>query len=70
MDSRLAECRAHGFHLRFRPLRAGVGDCSVPCDAQGHVDLDRLSDDLRHDYFFARTLVGCSFARPAVERDH
>jgi len=47
-----------------------MGDCSVPCDAQGHVDLDRLSDDLRQDYFFARTLVGCSFARPAVERDH
>jgi hypothetical protein len=60
---------SHGFHLRFRPLQAQLDDCSVPCDAQGHVDLDRLSEDLRRDYFFARTLVGRNFTRPAVELD-
>ena len=64
-----AHAQVHGFHLRFRPLQAQLADCSVPCDAQGHVDLDVLSEDLRRDYFFARTLIGRSFARPAVELD-
>jgi len=60
---------AHGFHLRFRPLQAQLADCTVPCDADGHVHLDSLSDNLRRDYLFARTLVGRDFMRPAIELD-
>ena len=67
MNVQAAESSLHGFHLRFRHLQCNVRDCSVPCDAQGQVDLDRLSDDLRNRYFIARTLIGFSFAKPAVE---
>ena len=67
MNVQPAATALHGFHLRFRPLQSNVGDCSVPCDAHGQVDLDGLSDDLRNRYFFARTLIGFGFAKPAIE---
>jgi hypothetical protein len=47
-----------GFQLRFRSLfREGRG-YSFPCDAIGNVDLDRLSERARVNYFFARAMVG------------
>jgi hypothetical protein len=49
---------ARGFQLRFRSLfREGRG-YSFPCDAMGNVDLDRLSERARVNYFFARAMVG------------
>ena len=49
---------ARSFQLRFRSLfREGRG-YSFPCDAMGNVDLDRLSERTRLNYFFARAMVG------------
>ncbi|MDB5858910.1 MAG: hypothetical protein JWQ76_2599 [Ramlibacter sp.] len=49
---------ASGFQLRFRSLfREGRG-YSFPCDAMGNVDMDRLSERARINYFFARAMVG------------
>ena len=52
--------------LHFEPLTAGDAGLDVPCDPQGRVGLDALTDRLRNDYFFARTLIGRLFARPTV----
>ena len=49
---------ASSFQLRFRSLfREGRG-YSFPCDAMGNVDMDRLSERARVNYFFARAMVG------------
>jgi hypothetical protein len=55
------------FQLSFRSLfRSGRG-FAFPCDAQGHVNLDGLSDRARNNYLFARAMVGRDLATPAVE---
>lgn len=63
----LAEDPAQSMHLlHFEPLTAGEAGLDVPCDPQGRVGLDALTDKLRNDYFFARTLIGRLFAAPTV----
>jgi hypothetical protein len=54
------------FELRFLPLRDGGRAVAVPCDAEGRVDIDRLDARQRLDYYFARSVIGRDFARPAV----
>lgn len=54
------------FELRFQSLfHAGRGLC-FPCDAQGRVDLDALSDRARANYLYARAVVGREFGMPRV----
>lgn len=61
--------RAGGVHyeLRFRSLFDQGRGYSFPCDASGHVDIDRLSDEARSNYLFARAAVGREFATPSVQ---
>jgi hypothetical protein len=55
------------FQLCFRSLfKVGRG-FAFPCDAQGSVDMDTLSDRGRANYLFARAMVGRELAAPAVE---
>jgi hypothetical protein len=54
------------FELRFNSLFRQGQALSFPCDAQGQVDLDALSDRLRLNYFYAHTLIGRDFSMPAV----
>jgi hypothetical protein len=56
-----------GYELRFRSLFDEGRGYSFPCDAEGHVDIDGLSDRARGNYFFARTVIGREFAMPAVQ---
>jgi hypothetical protein len=57
-----------GYEIRFKSLfREGRG-LVFPCDDQGHVDLDRLSERARCSYMLARKLVGREYAVPAVTR--
>lgn len=59
--------RHPGYEIRFRSLfREGRG-LAFPCDAQGHVSLDSLSDAARNNYLYARALVGREFSTPAVQ---
>ena len=54
------------FELRYRslsPLRCGY---AFPCDAEGRVDLDRLSERARGNYLYARAVVGFELQRPEV----
>lgn len=55
------------YEIRFRPLFRGHG-LSFPCDAEGHVELDALSDRARENYLYARAVVGAEFAHPTVCR--
>jgi hypothetical protein len=52
--------------LRFRSLFNEGRALTFPCDAQGHVELDALSDRARQNYLYARAVVGREFATPAV----
>jgi hypothetical protein len=55
------------FQLCFRSLFQSGRGYAFPCDGEGHVDLDTLSDRARNNYFFARAMVGRELAVPAVE---
>jgi hypothetical protein len=55
------------FQLRFHSLFASGRGFAFPCDHQGHVDLDGMSERARNNYFFARAMVGRDLACPAVE---
>lgn len=54
------------FELRFANLFDEGRGLSFPCDRAGQVDLDRLSDRARANYFFARSAIGREFRCPAV----
>ena len=54
------------FELRFRSLFNEGRALVFPCDAQGHVELDALSDRARQNYLYARAVVGREYATPAV----
>jgi len=54
------------FELRFESLSDEASSLAFPCDATGRVDMDTLSEAARENYFYARTVVGREFSRPAV----
>jgi hypothetical protein len=59
--------KAH-YELRFHSLYKPGRGYSVPCDASGRVDMDSLSDSERHQYLYARAIVGHELALPAVQQ--
>lgn len=61
------ESAQHHFQLRFRSLFDSGRGYAFPCDPQGHVDLDGLSERARNNYLYARAMVGRELAVPAVE---
>jgi len=58
--------RTH-FALRFQSLFSAGHDYAFPCDAQGQVNMDRLSDKALANYLFVRGAVGHEFLGPLVE---
>lgn len=61
-----SSCGDAGYVLEY-PSRADLHPSYVfPCDSRGHVDLDRLSERQRNDYFYARVVVGNALAGPRV----
>ncbi|WP_077034323.1 hypothetical protein [Pelomonas sp. KK5] len=59
--------REPGFEIRFSSLfNAGHG-YAFPCDADGRVDLDSVSERGRVNYMFARAMVGRDYACPVVQ---
>jgi len=58
--------RGCGYEMRFRSLFHEGRALSFPCDAQGHVPLDELSERARHNYLYARAVVGREYFRPEV----
>ena len=62
----LAATKTAHYELRFLNLFGSRGSYAFPCDAEGHVLIDALSDRCRSNYFYARTLVGNEFSSPTV----
>lgn len=57
-----------GFEVRFESLFDPGKGFTFPCNELGVVDLDALSERARHNYFYARTVVGRDFAPPKLLR--
>jgi hypothetical protein len=53
--------------LRFRSLFDEGRGYAFPCDAEGHVDLDTLSERARTNYLYARVCIGRAYGWPTVE---
>jgi hypothetical protein len=55
------------FRLCFRSLFEPGRGFAFPCDCNGLVVLDELSEKVRNNYFYARAMVGRELATPAIE---
>jgi hypothetical protein len=65
--STTASCAtAHRFQIRFPSVSTHGHSMAFPCDAEGNVDLDGLSDESRCDYLFARIMMRRECASPEV----
>jgi hypothetical protein len=56
------------FELRFDSLYKPGRGYSFPCEADGLVDMDALSDGERHRYLYARAIVGRELSLPVVQQ--
>ncbi|MEP7058983.1 MAG: hypothetical protein ABI809_14555 [Caldimonas sp.] len=54
------------YDLRFESLVTPGFAFEFPCDADGHVNMDALTDTVRENYLYARTVVGREYALPIV----
>ncbi len=54
------------FELRFLSLFNEGRAWAFPCNAQGQVDLDDLSDRARNNYFFVHSVIGRDVTLPCV----
>ena len=70
MDSsiRLRSVPSEALHyeIRFQSLFNEGRALTFPCDAEGHVVIDALSERARNNYLYARAVVGREYAAPAV----
>lgn len=55
-----------GYELRFCSLFDEGRAFAFPCDAEGHVDMDALSERALNNYLYARSVIGREVAMPAV----
>ena len=62
------QSRSESFVLCFRSIFNTGRGYAFPCDANGRVDLDQLSERVRINYLYARAMVGRELGVPAVER--
>jgi hypothetical protein len=62
------DATANAFEVRYQSLFDTGRGFAFPCDEEGHVHLDSLSDQARNRYLYVRALVGRDFATPAVRR--
>ncbi len=56
------------FELLFESLFNRGRGLIFPCDEEGHVDVDRLTERGRSNYFFARSMLGREYATPRILR--
>lgn len=52
--------------IRYQSLVAAGRALTFPCDSEGHVPLDALSERALVNYLFARAAVGREYAYPSV----
>ena len=56
----------HSHEIRYQSLFNPGRYLTFPCDEQGLVTLDELSERARQNYLYARAVVGREFAHPLV----
>jgi hypothetical protein len=54
------------YELRYQSLLEAGHTYVFPCDADGHVNMDALSDAVREMYLYVRAVVGREVSAPAV----
>ena len=54
------------YELRFANLFNRGRGYAFPCDAQGRVNIDELTNHARNNYLFARAVVGTELSVPTV----
>lgn len=69
MNAHAQIAAAGGYEIRFQSLFNEGRGLSFPCDAQGHVALDELSDRARDNYLYARAVIGREYAFPYVREN-
>lgn len=57
-----------GYELRFQSLFDEGRAYAFPCDAEGRVDMDSLSERARQNYLYARAVIGREVAVPSVRQ--
>ncbi len=62
----MADSTSIHYELRFQSLFHSGRGYAFPCDPQGQVAMDRLSDRERANYLFARAMVGRELSAPEV----
>ena len=55
--------------LLFRSLFGAGRGFTFPCDLQGRVDMDAMSERARNNYFYARAMMGREVAYPSVQTE-
>jgi hypothetical protein len=63
----MSQSCCNSFVLCFRSIFTSGRGYAFPCDANGRVDLDQLSERARTNYLYARAMVGRELGVPAVE---
>lgn len=69
MNAQSHTASACNYEIRFQSLFNEGRALSFPCDAEGHVVLDSLSDRARDNYLYARAVVGREYAFPCVRQN-
>lgn len=54
------------FEVLFESLFDAGRGYAFPCDLDGRVDIDAVSECARNNYLFARAMVGRDFAMPVI----
>ena len=55
------------YELNYQSLFSPGRALCFPCDAEGHVLFDLLTERARANYLYARVAVGREFAYPSVQ---
>ena len=58
---------ASTFEIRFQSLFHEGRALCFPCDENGQVAMDSLSDRARENYLYARAVIGREYAYPRVQ---
>lgn len=56
----------YAYEFSFQSLFSAGRSLRFPCDAEGHVLLDLLTDRALENYLYARVVVGREYAYPCV----
>lgn len=59
---------ANAYEIRFQSLYQEGRALCFPCDEDGQVEIDRLSERARDNYLYARAVIGREYAYPRVCR--